>query len=266
MINFKLQEIDKIIPWGQEPDLSLHWFGLTDGDLWLTFGNTTIYEYSKEALNHWGDKPSPYNDYQLSRFIEDFSHLFEKIAESIPEEIYELTVDLKTFYTNAEKWLAIYETDEDNYSDFFFEEYDKLLSWAYERTFDSGHLLGGPHLSFFRNNDKVRIVWKTEHFLDNGIPLWTAKDGSLEMNYSEFIHQIKLFGSSFFLEMGKQVELSVAKDWAEVKINKERLVEEHQQRKDSFYSALALLEQEPLNKTDWLEITQLFKRMTSEVK
>jgi hypothetical protein len=59
VINFILRELDKISPWGQEPELSLHWFGLTDGDLWLTFGNETIYEYSKEAINYWGNKSTP---------------------------------------------------------------------------------------------------------------------------------------------------------------------------------------------------------------
>lgn len=266
MINFKLRELDKIEPWGQEPELSLHWFGLTDGDLWLTFGNQTIYEYSKEAIDYWGNKPTPYNDYQLSRFIEDFTGLFDKIRESIPEEFYDLTKDLKKFQSDTKKWLEINDTDEDNYSDFYFEEYDKLISWTYQRTFDSAHLIGGPWLSFFRRNDKIRTAWETEHTLENGICLWTAKDGSFEMNYSDFIDEIKRFGHSFFTEMGKQVERAVAKDWGQVKVDKERLIEEHQERKNDFYSSLALLEQEPMDKTDWSEIDQLFKRMTSEIK
>jgi hypothetical protein len=265
MINFKLRELGKIAPWGQEPELSLHWFGLTDGDLWLTFGNQTIYEYSKEAMDFWGNKPTPYKDYQLSRFIEDFTRLFDKIRESIPEEFYSLTKDLKRFQSDAKKWLDVYDTDEGNYSDFYFEEYDKLISWTYQRAFDSGHLIGGPHLSFFRRNDKLRIVWDTEHVLENGISLWTAKDGSFEMNYSDFIYKIKVFGDFFFAEMGKQVEFAVAKDWEKVKIDKQRLIEEHQERKDNFYSSLALLEQDPVEKTDWSEIKQLLKRMTNEI-
>ena len=43
------------------------------------------------------------------------------------------------------------------------------------------------YLGFFRNKDKIRIVWKTEYILDNGIELWTAKNGNIEMSYSEFI-------------------------------------------------------------------------------
>lgn len=266
MINFKLRELDKISPWGEEPELSLHWFGLTDGDLWLTFGNETIYEYSKEAMEFWKDKATPYNDYQLSRFIEDFTELFEKIRETIPEKFYDLTKDLKTFESNAKKWLDLNDVEEDTDNDFYYEKYSKLISWTHDRMFDSGHLKGGPLLSFFRRNDKVRIVWDTEFTLENGISLWTAKDGSFEMDYSEFIAKIKIFGQSFFAQMDKQVELAVAKEWGNIKIDKRRLVEEHKERKDEFFSTLLLLDQEPTDKTNWTEIEQLFNQMTNEIK
>ena len=29
-IHFRLKELDDIVPWGQEPYRSLHWFGMTD--------------------------------------------------------------------------------------------------------------------------------------------------------------------------------------------------------------------------------------------
>ena len=57
MINFTLKEFDKINPVGQEPDLYLSWFWLTEGDLWLTFGDQTIYEYSKEAITYFRRNP-----------------------------------------------------------------------------------------------------------------------------------------------------------------------------------------------------------------
>lgn len=266
MINFKLRELDIIEPWGQEPELSLHWFGLTDGYLWLTFGNETIYEYSKEAMDFLGDKTTPYNDYQLSRFIEDFTMLFDKINEIVPAEFYDLTKDLNKFHSDVEKWLDIYNTDEDDYSDSFYEEYDKLISWTYERSLYSGHLVGGPKLYFFRRNDKVRIVWETEHYLENGINLWTAKNGSFEMNYSVFIDKIKVFGKAFFAEMDRQVDLAIAKDWGNILIDKKELVEEHYERKNNFFSKLLLLNQEPDDITNWSEIEQLFNRMKDEIK
>lgn len=54
MINFKLKDFDKLEPAGQAPNLYLSWFFLTDGELWLKFGDQTIYEYSKEALQYFG--------------------------------------------------------------------------------------------------------------------------------------------------------------------------------------------------------------------
>lgn len=266
MINFKLKELDNILPWGQEPELSLHWFALTDGDLWLTFGNEIIYEYTKEAIDYWGNKPTPYNDYQLSRFIEDFTDLFYKIRETIPKDFYNLTKDLKKFQSDAKKWLDLNDDEEDIDNVFYYEKYDNLVSWTYERTFDSAHLIGGPYLSFFRSNNNVRIVWDTEHILENGISLWTAKDGSFEMAYSDFVDKIKTFGQSFFAAMDKQVELAVAKEWGNIKIDKQRLVEEHKERKDEFFSTLLLLDQETTDKTNWTEVEQLFNRMTNEIK
>ena len=97
MINFKLKDFDKIIPVGQEPNLRLSWFFLTDGDLWLTFGDQTIYEYSKEAIQHFGDKTTPYNDYYIVRFLEDFTELFRKISEPIPDSFFSLTPKIKQF-------------------------------------------------------------------------------------------------------------------------------------------------------------------------
>jgi hypothetical protein len=266
MINYKLRDLDKINPVGQEPNLYLSWFWLTDGDIWLKFDNQTIYEYSTEALKHFGNKPSPYNDYYIVRFLEDFTECFEKISVSIPHKFYNLTEDIKQFRRDTQKWLYINDTDEDEYSDFYFDEYDKLTSWTSERLFDSGHLIGGPHLSFFRHNDKIRIVWDTEHILENGISLWTAKDGNFEMDYSDFINEVKNFGLNFFESMEKQIDLTLAKDWREIKVDKERLKEEHKERKQEFHRNLSFLEQETNDNTDWTEIEKLYERMKNEIK
>lgn len=266
MINFKLKHINEAEPAGTDGDLRMSWFWLTDGDLWLTIGDSTLYEYTPEAIEYFGNKKSPYNDYPLVRFIEDFTGLIREISESIPKDIYELTDNLNEFLSDAKRWLDIYDTDENEFSDFYFEEYDNLISWTYKRTFDSGHLIGGPHFSFFRCGDKIRIVWETVHQLDNGIELWTAKDGNAEILYSDFIDQVKDFGNRFFEQMNMQVELALEKDWKDIQIDKNRLVEEHTEREKEFYHQVALLEQEPKVKTNWKLVDRLNKRMQSELK
>lgn len=266
MINFQLKNIDCIEPFGESPDLSLHWFGLTDGDLWLKFGDQTVYEYSKEAMQYFGDKPSQYNDYYIVRFLEDFTELFMSISISVPDNLYRLTDNLKEFCEDAQKWLDNHDTDDDEQFDFYFEAYNKLLSWVYDRQFDSGHLMGGPHISFFRNKDKIRIVWETEHTLDNGIQLWTAKDGSSEMNFMEFVNGIKIFGQNFFKEMDRQIELTIEKDWNQVKIDKNRLIEENKERQLEFEKNISLLGRSDINEPSWSEIEALIERMKIEIK
>ena len=266
MIHFRLIDFDKIVPTGQIPDLYLSWFWLTDGDLWLTIGDQTIYQYSEEAMAYFEDKTTPYSDYYIVRFLEDFTRIFAKVSISIPGKFYSLTSNLNEFNKYAQKWLELNDTDEDEHSDFYFEEYDKLTSWIYERTFDSSHLIGGPYLSFFKHNDKLRIVWNTDHTLPNGIKLWTAKNGSYEMYFSDFVNKVKLFGDTFFKSMHNRIELVVAKDWGEIKIDKARLVEEHKERKLEFEKNLAFLEQGTGDKTNWINIEMLYNKMLSEIK
>ena len=266
MINFELKHIDETQPAGTGTELRMSWFWLTDGDLWLNLADSTLYEYSKDALKNFGNKKTQYNHYPLVRFIEDFTELFNVINESIPDDIYKSTQNLSLFLDDTQKWLDIHDTDEDEHSDFYFEEYDNLISWTYNRTFDSGHLIGGPKVSFFRNRDKIRISWETEYKLENGIDLWTAKNGNIEIPYSAFITQVKDFGERFFKQMKKQVNLAVDKDWNDIEIDKQRLVEEHSERELEFWEQFKLLESNSQTETNWEQIRELKSRMNKEIK
>lgn len=265
-INFKLKELDQIVPWGKEPALRLSWFGMTDGELWLQFGIQTIYEYSKEAIDYFGTEAKRYNDYQLIRFIEDFTEIFDKIAESIPENLYNLTIDLDQFKMNAIKKLDTYDIENEELYDYHLDEYYESVSWINQRSFDSAHLIGGPTLSFFRRNSKLRIVWSTEYILDNGIHLWTAKDGFYEMDFRNFVDEIKKFGQIFFTQMDKQIERALAKDWGKIEVDKQLLKEEHQQRKKDFSAALSNLEQNQQVSTNWTKMEEFYQQMSNELK
>lgn len=262
MIHYKLRDPDKIVPSGQKPNNSLSWFYLTDGDLWLKFGKDTLYEYSTQKRSFYGKRSTQYVDYYIVRFIEDFTELFGLIKETIPETFYQLTKDMKKYHADAIKWCDSSGTYHEEFGD--LNEYEKLYSWINQRTLSSSHLTGGPQISFFRRNDKIRIVWDTERVLEFGISVWSAKNGNYEMNYADFVTEIKLFGQKFFHEMGDQVKVVVSKDWGDIKIDKQRLVEEHQERERDFFSALLLLEGKPTEPTDWSEAEKLMKRVLTD--
>ena len=265
MINFKLKSIDDVLSVGTEDNPRMSWFWLTDAELWLKLGDFTIFEYTKEAQDYYDHKESPYNDYPLVRFIEDFTEMFDKIAESIPDHYYNLVQEINEFLSEAQCWLDKNDTDGEDFNNFYFDKYDKLIAWVYKRCLSSGHLIGGPFIYFFRNKDKITIVWETEHQLESGIRLWSASNGSIEIDYLSFVQKVNDFGTQFFTAMDKQVELALDKDWGNIEIDKIRLVDEHQERKADFDKRLKLLIEESDDKTNWVEVDRLYQEMKKEI-
>mgnify|MGYP000476316724 CR=1 FL=1 len=66
--------------------------------------------------------------------------------------------------------------------------------------------------------------------------------------------------------MDEQVKRAIKKDWQNITVDKERLVKEHQERKEDFAANLSLLTQAPQENTDWKEIEELYKRMIREIQ
>lgn len=264
MFHFQLKPINKIEPAGKEPNQSLSWFYLSDGDLWLNVGNQTLYEYTTEALANFPDKPTPFNDYYIIRFIEDFSCLFEKISQSIPSKFYTITDDLEPFLNTAQKWLDQQDESDD---EFYFEVYDKLISWIYERKLSSGHLIGGPRISFFRNENKLKIIWESDYCLDNGVKLWTATNDSYEMDYYDFVNEVEQFGTQFFKTMGYQIQEVIENDWPNtIEVDKKRLLEEHKERELEFLQNLEFLKNSPQDSADRELVDNLYHKMLKEIK
>lgn len=261
-INFQLQELDKIVPWGEEPHLSLDWFGLTDGFLWIDAGSQTIYEYNEAANNYFGSS-NRYNDYNISKFLEDFFDTFKYVGESIPEEIYN---DLDEFDAKMEKWKACHIDEEDAVFDqFYFDEYCELGEWNRNRSFDSMHLVGGPYIGCFRCGEKIKILWESEFKLDDGNSIWTAPTGSLELPYDAFVLSVTEFFDSFSAAMDRHVEKAVIKQWENVSIDKQKLIKENDERKSGFLKDIAFLTH-PSENTDWSSIRRLYSKMESEIK
>lgn len=258
-INFELKPIEKIIPWGENPDLSMHWFGLTDGLLWIRAGIETIYEYSDAARKYFGDNII-YNDYQLARFLEDFSGILPYVREPVPKLLYDKTGE---FEKQTDAWKELHYEDEDAVFDKFYDdEFEPLTRWYYNRMLDSGHLVGGPWIGCFRHGDRIKLYWKSDYRLENGSSIWTAPNGIFEMPYAGFVTAVNEFYSAFSEKMDRQVELALHKDWDSIKLDKERLVKENGERKSEFRQKLSLLS-EPCQTTDWDKILKIYDKCIS---
>lgn len=122
-INFRLNKLDSIVPWG-EGQYSLSWLGLTDGLLWISAGNRTIYEYSDAAREYFGSDIR-FNDYQLSRFLEDFSEIFRYVREPVPKTLYDRVGE---FGKLTDVWKQSHIDDPDNIFDKFYDEEYTVLT------------------------------------------------------------------------------------------------------------------------------------------
>lgn len=259
-INFRLNKLDDIVPWGTNQDC-LFWFALTDGLLWICAGSDTIYEYSDAAREYFGSDIR-FNDYQLSRFLEDFSDIFRYIREPVPRTLYDKAGE---FGKLTDAWKRSHIEDPDDIFDKFYdEEYTVLTEWYYNRIFDSGHLIGGPHIGCFRYEDMIKIYWESDYTLENGSSIWTSPKGIYEMPYIDFLSEVNAFFSSFFSEMDKQVKNAVEKSWGAVKLDKKQLLIENSDRKTDFRKKAALLS-ESYESTDWNSVMAVYKNMKDEI-
>lgn len=258
-INFVLRDVEKIVPWGEEGDY-MSWFGLTDADLWITFGDKTIYEYSDAVRKSRPNDTKYNNNYRLSSFIEYLTQTFEHIRESIPQKLYDnITEDIDEF---VDRWYESHMADnDDDFDKFYDEEYSPFAKWFFGRYLDGAQLFGGAKMAFFRCGDMLKIRWNGVYRRESEENIWwTAPDGVFELPYSDFISEIRRFFGEFFEKMDEQVKKALEKDWGIVRLDKKRLAEEHKERREDFYQKIALLD-EDIQNTDWDKIIVLFDKM-----
>lgn len=260
-INFKLKSINDIEPWGN----SMHWFGLTDGTLYIQVGDEKIYEYSDSARDYF-KCDIKYNDYYLARFVTDFTELFRFIREPIPEILYN---NIDKFEDMTDLWKDMYiDKPDDIFDKFYDEEYTPLTEWYYmQHTFNSGHLVGGQSIEFFRHGDKIKILWKSydDAILENGENIWTSPNGIYEMSWKDFTDECKNFYWRFRRKIDVQTYRAYKYGIDGVEIDKKLLLKSNSDNITAFGQHLELLFSDDYEKTDFNRILALYEKMRSEI-
>ena len=260
-IHYTLKKPQEIIPWG-EAQKSLHWFGLTDSLLWIEAGDSVIYEYA-EAYEDQNGHLVKYNDYQLSRFLEDFSGIMSAVSESVPEYLYQ---SIDSFEKNLQTWISARDGKSDEEFDWFYDnQFLPLNEWFYERTIDSGHLVDGPLIGFFRCGDRLKLFWHDNYLTSKEMSIWRHPKGAYEMKYSDFVSEVSRFFKSFFQDMDDQVANVLENGIPGVYVDNEALAKENETRKEEFSYQVGMLSLSDYSHTDWDKIKELHETMMSEI-
>ena len=219
MVEFELSPLDDIEPWGSAPNLSLHWFGLSDGLYHLELGSTRLLEYS--SVKGWPQ----FVEYQLARIHEDLIEMLPDVVEVVPPSVSDQFRDGSLGATLLHLRSA-WESRED---------VDVNLDAAIEalggRALDTAYLSPSAGIWIWSSATKTVIEWDNRGRLLNGNPAWTAQNGRHELSRDQFLEEMISFDRRLMETMGSRIR-AVTASWTrpEVKIDFKRLAAEHVER------------------------------------
>lgn len=205
MFEFELTSLDLVTPWGKSPNLSLHWFGLTDGKYRIRVGDDYLLNYSGDFLARIGDATS-FVEYQVVRLWEDILEMLPSILEPVPDELHYLLEasarDRKEWYERA--------TDEDLP--------EECTYWLCDRELNCGYLTHAPQITIWSTENDVIVSWDCELNTENGDPVWSATRGSYKMSRTEFLNAVTEFDAALIAQMKERVD-GVVSGWKSDTIN-----------------------------------------------
>ena len=248
LFNFSIIEPASIVP-SPMPT----WYWLTDGYFWMQLGDKKFLEASNEEE---GDTTRIAN-YLVDRYVQDLALVFVGIAEEVPDDLFELvcSYDLLVSYSSkVNSWLDD-KIEDESIEDEVVYELNKVSEWIGDRLFSCMHLNGNPWVAFFRNKDRLIIIWDAT----GGHGLWTADSGELEMSYHEFVAEVVNFTEAYFEQMDKHLDLACRVKWV-APFDREELYGQRNKVREEFNNRLKFLKGDASQNTDW----DLIRRILAE--
>jgi Family of unknown function (DUF5984) len=257
LFDFHLRPLADVQPWGTPPDLSLSWFGLTDGFYRLRVGEEYLFSYSAAASRllaaRYPGFQGDYADYQVVRLWEDLCEILPDVLTPVPPELGRLlagpTPNVLQWLNHTKDWLIPDDNDPNfNIEPARYDLFESAVSWLDYRRLDSGHLQGGPRIWLWSTPDEVTLSWDNRDLQIEGVDRWSAHHGSFTLPRSTFMREVSAFDEDFLNQMSRRVE-EVCAAWPrhEIRIDLAGLRREHVERTQTLAKALTTAPQTP----DW---------------
>lgn len=246
LFNFSLTPLERVKPWGDPDNQTLHWFGLTDGQYWIAVGNDTLLEYSDHlwARNDW----PRYCDYQVARIYEDLLDMLPFVLEPVPIDLISYLSGNSGASWDAKSASWFSQTQRPNDDDRYWEIVDSSATWIGRRTLDSLYLSPRANIRLWSDEDHVHIDWDHSKTLLDGNPVWSALRGSFQIPRSNFLREIHSFHERLMTQMSSRVESVLSGVFpTNVKIDFQALQQEQTIRSRSIENSLS----GRIQPTDW---------------
>lgn len=236
LFDFYLCPLEEVKPWGKPQNLSLSWFGFTEGFYRLQVGSEFLLNYSDELVNHWAKQfpniyGGPYVDYYVVRLWEDILDMLPNVLEPLPSELFNFFEKDKNAWfhwkSNALNWVDN-QPDEDK----ALETFEFAVLWQDVRCLDAAYLQNSPRIWIWSTEESVIISWDNTDIALEGIQVWSATQGHYCIKRDEFLNEVLAFHNKLMSEMAKRVD-SVCDRWCktEIHVDTQHLRYEQQDRK-----------------------------------
>ncbi|MBB4751811.1 DUF5984 family protein [Actinoplanes lobatus] len=234
---FECRPLADVSPWGRS-QLTLHWFGLSEGWFWFDSEDREVLRYRDEAVRRW-DLERPYPDYYIARMWEDLILLRWVLEEPVPD-------DLVPFVDGTFPSREI--PDDDVYGD----DVDVAFSVQSDFNVYLGYLAQSPTLKCWRHSvEGGDVVTLSQQLTTEEASTF---DGPPRLEFSlpaaEFFAAVEDFDRRFITAMEERVvELERSGPPAGVALDLDDLRREHLQRSRWLEQRLS----EP-RKVDWAAV------------
>lgn len=231
--NFVLRDMARIEPWGVAPDLSLSWFGLTDGAYCIEIPSGRLLDY-RDGLDD--DLGVFWCTYSVSRLWEDLKDLLPRVLEPVPEDVLPRLL----------AWQRTGASDDPPEDDALYEAWVGAQAWWSDRQLDLGYLRHAPRLHFWRVGDLMHLRWRVREVEGETCP-FTVEFADARMKVAQFEAAVASFECDFLAAMRARCEVLARDGWTgkSCEIDVEAVLDEQAEREED-----AARLREP-HSTDW---------------
>lgn len=233
MLQYKLKNYKEINPWGNEGQLSLSWFALTDSYYWFDFSGLRFPQYSEAILKKFNQEQSlPYVDYHFARIFSDLYDILKYVTVPVPDCIHDYVDSaqrINEFELSLKTWL---ESAWDESDEQYDQIYEVARQWLSSRRLDFGYLVGAPDLYLIRNKDQIYFYWISDYIDQDGTPFWSNRCGEFHCSYDDFMAKLLKELKSFELDMRRQITQFAADKPSGVEVNVDQLHKNQVQYED----------------------------------
>jgi hypothetical protein len=186
------------------------WFWLTTGRYAIEVGDVRIFQYSPEFLRlvlcrppmTQSDPLADCDDYPVARLWEDLLDILPDILVDISSPAFDLisTVQAQTDWQRSLSWVDGTEDDQK------WELYRSATDWLGYRRLDTGYLIGGPQVWFFRFSGQIHVRWDNSKANAGTIPRWLGTSGDRSLPVDLFLAELQLFHDRLMSQMAARIE------------------------------------------------------------